>query len=52
MISRILLKPALGGVRIVALSISSHDKLTKSESGVFLNRRFSLFLEDLLFQIN
>ena len=44
----------LGGVRIVALSINFMNRLNKTESSVclFLNCRFSLFLNDLFFQIN
>ena len=42
--SRIPLKPVLGGVGIVALS-------NKTDSGVFLYCRFSLFLKDPFFQI-
>ena len=45
--SRISLKLVLGGVRIVALSISSQDRLNKTESAIFLYCRFSLFLKDL-----
>ena len=33
--SRITLMPVLGGVRIVALSISSHEQTNKTESVVF-----------------
>ena len=47
--SRIPHKPTLGGVRTVALSISSHERLNKTESTVFLYCRFSLFLKDPFF---
>ena len=43
--SRILLKPMLGGVRIVALSFSFMNRLNKMESAVFLYCRFFLFLK-------
>ena len=36
----------LGEVRIVALSISSHEQTKKTESAVFLLCRVSLFLQD------
>ena len=35
-------KPVLEGVRIVALYISSHERLNKTESAVFLYCRFSI----------
>ena len=41
--SRIPLKSVLGEVRIIALSISSHEQ---TQSAVFLFCRFSLFLKD------
>ena len=45
--SRIRLKPVLGGMRLVALSISFHE-----ESLLFSNIvGFSLFLKDPIFQI-
>ena len=47
--SRIPLKPVLGGVRIVALSISSQEQTQENESAVFLHCRFSLFLKDPFF---
>ena len=47
--SRIQLKPVLGGVRIVALSIVLMNRLNKTESAVFLYCRFSLFLRDPFF---
>ena len=39
------------GVRIFAHSISSHDRLNETESAVFLNCRFFLFLKDPFSQI-
>ena len=44
-------KLVLGGVRIVARSISSHGQTQKTESAVFLYFRFFLFLKDPFFQI-
>ena len=44
-------KLVLGGVRIVVLSISSHEQTQKTESAVFLYCSFSLFLKDQFFQI-
>ena len=44
---RIPLKPLLGGVRIVALTIISDEQ---TESAVFLHFRFSIFLRDPFFQ--
>ena len=49
--SRILLKPVLGGVRIVSLSFSSHEQTQYTKSASFLHCRFSLFMQDLFFQI-
>ena len=45
-------KPVIGGVRIVALYISSQllmNRLNKTESAVFLYCMFSLFLKDPFF---
>ena len=50
--SRIPLKLVLGYVKIVALSISSHEQTQKNKSAVFLYCRFSLFLKDLFFPDN
>ena len=47
--SRVPLKPVLGDVRIVALSIRSQNRLNKTKSAVFLYCRFSLFLKDPFF---
>ena len=44
--SRIQLKPVLGGVRMAALSISSHEQTQYPKPAVFLYCRFSLFLKD------
>ena len=41
----ILLKPVLGGVRIVASSISSHEQTQKKK----LNQLFSYIVDSLLF---
>ena len=49
--SRIPLKAVLRGMRIVALSISSHNRLNKTESAIFFYCRFILYLKDLFFQI-
>ena len=48
---RILLKPVLGDVRIVALPLVLMNRLNKTESAVFLYCRFSLILKDPFFQI-
>ena len=42
---------AIGEVRVVALSINSHERLNKTKSAVFKFGRFSLFQKDPLFQI-
>ena len=47
--SRTRLKLVLGGVRIVALFISSHEQTKKAESAVFLYCRFSIFLKGSIF---
>ena len=44
-------KPVLGGVRIVALSICSLNRLNKTESAVFFYIVGSLLLKDPFFQI-
>ena len=44
--SRIPLKGVIGGVRIVALSVNSLNRLNETESSVFGFCRFSLFLND------
>ena len=49
--SRIPLKPVLGGVRIVSLSFSSHEQTQYTKPDVSLNCRFSIFLQELFFQI-
>ena len=48
--SRMLFKPVLRGIRIVALSLSSHDqRLNKIDSTVLLYCRSSIFLKDPFF---
>ena len=48
----ILLKPALGGMRDVALFSISHEQTQKKNaSGLFLPCMISLLLKDLLFRI-
>ena len=41
--SGIPLKPVLGGVKIDALSICSHEQTKKPEFAVFLTCRFSIY---------
>ena len=43
------MQTVLGGVRIVELSISSHEQTQKNESDVFLYCILSLFLYDPFF---
>ena len=47
--SRIPLKPVVGGVRVVALSISFHEKTQKNRVCGFLYCMLSLFLRDPCF---
>ena len=46
----VLLKPWLGGVKDVALQ-SISNRLTKTESGIFLSCMISLLLKGVLFKI-
>ena len=49
--SSILLKPAIGGVRAVAFSISLMNRFKQTESDTFAPCIICLLLKDLLFRI-